>query len=364
MRNLLATVEENTNLTRVPAGAEAAAELAGEAAEQAARARAGRAFQDINAVVVSPSGAPPVMDNIIALLDNMYRELDSIGGDLGDSDPLGTLASYGGADVMDQVRRMADRQPAPLKQWLEQLSAGGRGATLAGARQKLNENWNREVRSECQLLTGRYPFVPGSSQDVPLADFARLFGYGGTLDSFFGEHLAALVNTSTRPWRWRTQDGASLGMDDRQLVVFERAKQIREMFFQRGGQGPGVSFVLMPLTLDTDVNRFTLDIDDQSFVYRHGPVRDWQVEWPGGGYGKAGFAFEANSGQRPNRAEEGPWAWFRLLDSASIERQSEVNYQLTFTAEGYEARFRLAASSVRNPFTQTVLQEFRCPAGF
>jgi len=391
LRSLLQTVEENTNLTRVPAGAGAAAEVAGTAAEQAARARAGRAarlfdeadsagvgaslpqipgarvareFQEINAVVVSPSGAPPALDGIIGLLDKIYRQVDSIGAELGDSDPLGVLASSGRADILDQFRRTADRQPEPLKRWLLQLSAGGRGATLAGARQQLNDNWNREVKSECQLLTGRYPFVPDSDQDVPLADFARLFGYGGTLDRFFEEHLAALVNTSARPWRWRTQDGASLGMGDRQLAVFERAKRIREMFFQRGGQGPGVSFVLMPLTLDTEVNRFTLDIDDQSFVYRHGPVRDWQVEWPGGGYGKASFAFEANNGGRPNRAEEGPWAWFRILDGASIERQSEVNYQVTFKAGGFQARFRLAASSVRNPFTQTALQEFRCPAGF
>ena len=391
MRNLLRTVEENTNLTRVPAGACAAAEVAGDAAERAARARAGRAarlfdeadragvgaslpqlpgarvarhFQDINAVVVSPSGAPPAIDGIIELLDRMYRQLDSIGVDLGDSDPLGALASSGGADVMDQVRRTADRQPEPLRRWLQQLSAGGRGATLAGARQKLNENWNREVKSECQLLTGRYPFVPNSDQDVPLADFARLFGYGGSLDRFFEEHLAALVNTSTSPWRWRTQDGASLGMDGRQLAVFERAKRIREMFFQRGGQGPAVSFVLVPRTLDTDVDRFILDIDGQSFVYEHGPERDWQVKWPGGGYGKASYVFEESGGGRPNRAAEGPWAWFRILDGARVERQSEVDFQVTFEAGGRQARFRLAASSVRNPFTQTALQEFRCPAGF
>ena len=88
------------------------------------------------------------------------------------------------------------------------------------------------------------------------------------------------------------------------------------------------------------------------------------MKWPGGGYGKASYVFEESGGGRPNRAAEGPWAWFRILDGARVERQSEVDFQVTFEAGGRQARFRLAASSVRNPFTQTALQEFRCPAGF
>ena len=71
---------------------------------------------------------------------------------------------------------------------------------------------------------------------------------------------------------------------------------------------------------------------------------------------------KANSIQsmRPNTVFQGPWAWFRLMDVARTERETDVRYTLTFAKEGHEARVRLDAATIRNPFGKDDLQQFRC----
>ena len=77
-----------------------------------------------------------------------------------------------------------------------------------------------------RVVTGRYPFASGTNE-VPLADFGRLFGYDGVFDSFFKENLEKLVDTDETPWKWR-QGGVtgSRGILER----FEAAARLRETF--------------------------------------------------------------------------------------------------------------------------------------
>ena len=43
-------------------------------------------------------------------------------------------------------------------------------------------------------MAGRYPFTPGSPDEVQLSDFGRIFGDGGVFDTFFTTHLEQLVD--------------------------------------------------------------------------------------------------------------------------------------------------------------------------
>jgi type VI secretion system protein ImpL len=59
-----------------------------------------------------------------------------------------------------------------------------------------------EVASRCPaFITGKYPFVRGSTTDLPLADFGLLFGANGIMDRFFKENLERYVDT-IRPQQW------------------------------------------------------------------------------------------------------------------------------------------------------------------
>jgi type VI protein secretion system component VasK len=74
-------------------------------------------------------------------------------------------------------------------------------------------------------------------------------------------------------------------------------------------------------------------------------------------------AFTELSGASQTTTRPGPWALWRLLDTASVtpEAGSDVRYLLTLQAAGRTAQFHLDASSIYNPFVdRSLLQSFRC----
>jgi type VI secretion system protein ImpL len=145
------------------------------------------------------------------------------------------------------------------------------------------------------------------------------------------------------------------------LRQFEAADRIRAMFFRPGSQDPGVRFSVSDSDLDAGAVRFTLEVDGQAFDYRHGPVIAKAMTWPGPNPGRAIATFEERTGVRPSIAAEGPWAWFRLIDQAQLQRENDAVYVLTFEKGGHESRIRVESVSIQNPYgKQQAMQQFRC----
>jgi type VI secretion system protein ImpL len=83
------------------------------------------------------------------------------------------------------------------------------------------------------------------------------------------------------------------------------------------------------------------------------------MTWPNGPSGQAAAVFEA-SGGGANQPFQGPWAWFRLLEKATVTPQSDVRYKLQFRIGGRSATVIMDAASIRNPFARPELLRFRC----
>jgi type VI secretion system protein ImpL len=111
--------------------------------------------------------------------------------------------------------------------------------------------------------------------------------------------------------------------------------------------------------MDATVTRFTLQMDGQNFEYRHGPQQSLPLSWPGRA-GEASFNFEDRGTTIPGLSASGPWAWFRLLEKARVERESATRYRVTFTAGERSIRVILDAASSRNPYVSNPLSGFRC----
>ena len=59
---------------------------------------------------------------------------------------------------------------------------------------------------------------------------------------------------------------------------------------------------------------------------------------------------------------EGPWAWFRVLDRARVERTAAPDrFMVTFEVQGMQAVYELQAGSITNPFDLRDIVLFRCP---
>ena len=123
---------------------------------------------------------------------------------------------------------------------------------------------------------------------------------------------------------------------------------------------PEARFSVSAVDLDAGSVRFTLELDGQLFDYRHGPVVAKAMTWPGPNPGKTAVTFEERAGMRPNIVADGPWAWFRLIDQARVERETDAAYVFTFEKGGHESRIRVESVSIRNPYGNRGLQQFRC----
>jgi type VI secretion system protein ImpL len=377
LKRLLVVVEANTNLLKAPDPDNKMASVKAAIAEKLRRfeqtfgavpaaeqpgARVTQHFQAIHKLIDGPAGAAPI-EQTLAAIGRVQKRLAGMGGALGKTDVLAGVGSQDEASAMEDLRVVAMQLPAPVAGLVVQIGAKGEAAASAEAGRELTRRYQTEVIAPCrQLVAGRYPFAQGA--DLALADFATMFAPGGVFDTFFRTRLDPLVDTSTSPWRWK--EGAGGIGSGVSLAQFQAAERIRQVYFPAGSSQPQVRFSLTPEYLDRGVERraqrMMLEIDGQTIQYRYDSPRAQLLVWPGPTPGESSLLFEEGSGAGPSRSYQGPWAFFHLLDNGTVQSQpqSDVRYQVTFTAGTHNAGVTLEAASVRNPFAHNDLRDFHC----
>jgi type VI secretion system protein ImpL len=314
-------------------------------------------FDPIRHLVDGPPGQAPI-DQMLVSLQQQARRLQTTGSGVGQQSALDPSVQAAVADAKRSLDAMAKQMPAPLGNIVSEVALRSEAIVNTEARGELGRRYTQQVVSECrERVEGFFPLNPASATDAKLEDFARVFGPGGVFDTFYRENLAALVDTSGQQWRWR--DGAASG-PAAMLEQFQRVQRIRDIYFPPGARGAEAKFSLLADSLDGSVARFTLTVDGQSFEYRYESPRNRPMSWPGS-TGEASFAFEDRGGRPiPGPSFQGPWAWFRLLGSAHVERDSDSRFTVTFSAGGKTMRVIMDAASIRNPFARNDIAGFHC----
>ena len=317
-------------------------------------------FAPIHRLVDGAPGSAPI-DGVLGKMGQLQQELATVGGRLGEQ-PLDAQKSASVGRIVQALRIDAAALPASVGSVVTRVGGLVSAVTSHGIREVLESRYEQEVLQKCLIaIDGRYPFDPASTRSVAMADFGQLFGNNGVFHSFFQQTLQQYVDTTQTPWVWRRDaSGAAAGGSDAMLRQFRMAERIRETFFRSGSQTPELSFTVTPVELDVAVTRFVLELDGQSFEYRHGPERSSRATWPGPNPGMAAATFEARSGARPNIVENGPWAWFKLVDKGQVRSETELRHVVRFATGGHEAQVRIEASSVWNPWATREWQQFRC----
>jgi type VI secretion system protein ImpL len=342
--------------------------LLGKAGVQAAPAQAGsriesivdNRFEALRRMVRAPAaGGPAPIDQTMALINDLYQVMNATETAVKSGMPPPP------SDVANKVKSESGRLPEPLRSMLGGLAASGTNQALDVTRSNLSQELSSSISEYCtRAIAGRYPFERGSPRDVTPEDFARLFGPGGVFDDFFQKKLAPFVDTSVKPWKFRKVDEVTMG-DSTALVQFQRAAEIRNVFFSGGARGPALRIEMKPVEMDPAILQFNLDVDGQVLRYAHGPSVPQAIQWPGprgsnqiriqvsppGPSGQSGMVFE------------GPWALYRMFDRAQIDAGVQAEkFRATFSLDGRNVSFDVTTSSVQNPFRLQDLQAFRCPS--
>jgi len=321
-------------------------------------------FRQLHQYVLGMDGGTAPLEDMIRQLGEAYDEIRRVadsGGGL--SAAIGTGGGGGGVDAVRRLGTEAAQVPAPLSGWLGQIASGGQSIAVSSTQQGLDTAWSGDVLPLCkQALHNRYPIATGSSNEVAMADFARLFAPNGLIDGFFKQNLSPYVDMGRKPWQSRRYNGIDLGLSRGTLAQFERAAAIRDAFFPTGGGQLSVPFEVTPVSLDASANSVVLEIDGQQVTYAHGPVLPARLTWPGSG-GQTRVAFQSNAPGLPTiSGGTGPWAFFRLLDQGQrLDGGTGDRFRVQFSVSGMSAVFEIRAGSVTNPFNLRELKSFRCP---
>ncbi|MBN8889454.1 MAG: type VI secretion system membrane subunit TssM, partial [Rhodospirillales bacterium] len=392
MRDLLASIARQLTLSVPPkdenaAAVDAAGKVAGKAA---ALVPGGSTVKRLQGLLGAPSGPPPEvpgkaiddrykalrdfvgtgpgapLDMVLKLLNDLQQQLNRLASAAPGASAAPAVAT--GEDPARLLQAEASRQPEPVARWLLALAGGGSTLRGGGAKQAVAAAFAGAggPGTLCtQAVNGRYPFFPGATNEIPMDDFGRLFGPGGLLDGFFNTQLRPFVDMSGRTWKAQKVDGVDPPVSPGDLVQFQRAAVIRDLFFAAGGTAPAVRFDIIPLSLDNGAQQVTLDFDGVTVSYAHGPSRATQITWPGPNrMNNVRLVFDPPSpGDTGVKQASGPWALFRLFGQGTLTQAGAAErYTLSFQSGARQATFEIRAGSVLNPFAPGVLQDFRCPS--
>ncbi len=310
-------------------------------------------FQPIHRLMAGEPGNAPI-DGILVRIGQVEHELRT----MGDRDRLQRLSDPQLREIVRSLRQEAETLPPVIQALIDEIGRRAEGSVVAGAAGEIETRYLRDVQHDCaQIVPGRYPFTAGSTTDIPLRDFAALFGIGGVYDKFFRENLEPLVDRSQSPWTWKA--GAAAQAPRGILDQFEKAQDVRDLFFKRGGAELEVKFFITVAEVDASPIRTVLDIDGNQFEFRP-PPRPQTAVWPGPNPTGSSILWQERYGGQPRISYAGAWAWFRLIDAAQQDRENETTYYLTFQNAGHRARIRLEVANLINPFTKRDWQRFTC----
>jgi type VI secretion system protein ImpL len=378
LKSLLQVVRDNTHdMLRAPpaSAAENAAALAEKAAaKKATQSALSRALANVNGAPAADAGEKPGAA-ISEHFDTLNKLTDGAPGaapidrTLGVLDQLSktllTMTDFSSAAGQPNPQLLMAQQeaaqlPPPVSGWVNALTGKSQALVASGTKGALGDQFQQAVGNDCaDFIKGRYPFAPNGRSEIPLQNFGELFGNGGRFDTFNKQTLARLVDASGRNWQWKTGPGAVAGPPG-VLQQAQAADDIRQMYF-RGGNLPEVDFTILAPTLDPAIGKLVIEIDGQKYEYQPGGATSAAMKWPGPQPGSVTIAAYDTAGSLISSFDyQGDWAFFRALQAANLQKQSDLRFLASFNFGGHVAKVTVQASNLRNPFLNTEVQHFRC----
>jgi len=326
-------------------------------------ARVTSVFNELNKLVHQTGEAPPPVEGLIALINELYLELASLTQT--SSEELVKVKRKQIGQVLKKAQNAAKQYPYPLDSMLSAITGDSASLIQGNVCQHIQKVWESSVLNFCSVaIANRYPIVQTQKQEITPEDFGQFFGQDGRVDQFFQQYLAANVDRSQSQWRWVQQDDAEACVSEKSLRQFKRAQNIKNSFFNLGSQTPALGFSLKPISMSPEITHLNLTIDGQQLSYSHGPVVTTPMTWPGpANTGRVSLQLLPRlAGRTSSLTFESPWALFRLFDQAKMSRGARSeHFLLDFSIGRRDVRFDLRANSAINPFKLNDLYLFRCP---
>ncbi|NLR72727.1 type VI secretion system membrane subunit TssM [Novosphingobium sp. ERN07] len=305
---------------------------------------------------VGDGKAPAPIDDFVGAIKKAGEAINSAklaGGGMGADAVQSQMAMALGA-----VATSAGGAPPQLQNFVAAATSGGSTATTAAAQGALSDAYAQSVFPDCQLATqDRYPFVGTAVADASLADVQRIFGLGGTLDSFIQGRIVPLLDLTGPVWRWNAQSPQTATLNPSTPEEFVKARQLRDIL------AGGLNVKVEAKAFGAGVDAVEMVVGNTRYNFERGSLGTQKpLAWsPQGNLPVASVALMSGGAKVGGVETEGPWALFRLMDAARKENAGPLAVLATFGSGAQTAVFKISLPNDRNPFGRGGLWSFRCP---
>lgn len=325
-------------------------------------------LNEITKITTTQLDKPTFLEEVLASIRNLHSLLKYIQG----SQDVGQVAlkvakerlQLTDADPIFALKRIAERLPQPLDHLINKLADEAWNVILIEAIKEIDRRWHNIVYEEFNtVLANKFPFNSQSNVDVSLEEFEHFFGKEGTVNQFYDGDLKLFLEESL--FKNKGHDTYKTLILPEVIAQLEASQKIRNAFFNQRGV-LGVEFTLAPLSMGPQMRRSVLNIEGQYIEYLHGSRRGSALIWPNtiNSKGEETVAKLTMIPTKPNQPQsvitfKGPWALFRMLNQGQVTSLEQNKLQINFTINGVGMKYELVAQGEINPFTASILQNFR-----
>jgi type VI secretion system protein ImpL len=120
-----------------------------------------------------------------------------------------------------------------------------------------------------------------------------------------------------------------------------------------------------PIELTANKRRSVLNVDGQLLEYTHGRRQKIPLVWPNalrdGAESKLILVPDDSTRSPRSIAYSGPWAMFRLVDSAARTKSNRGAFDARFAVDNGSMTYRIYSDESHNPFASGLFSQFTLP---
>lgn len=248
-------------------------------------------------------------------------------------------------DAVNAILSTAKNTPEPFNNWL---------VTIANANKDLAlQTWQQQNFATCHAqMDHHYPFLKTAEGTVSLTAFSAYFAQGGVFSQLYTQTLAPFVDSSQAQWQWKNTSPAFAQNNLAPLAQIERANVIRQLYFNSQNT-LAVPFTFTLASHSPEIKKAEILINKKS-------TDQTSFTWPKDTENFSVVLIDKKN--KPHELKEtGPWALFKLLDSAQVTASPDnQKFDIVVTVDGYKANYVLTAQPL-NPFIPNIITTFECP---
>ena len=246
--------------------------------------------------------------------------------------------------------------PPGLQGFMGAAVKGGVSAQTSAAEGAVNQTYLASVLPACQqAATDKYPFFSNSKIDVATLDAIRVFGPGGATDAFVQQRLMPMMDTTGPVWRWQSENPVAASFNPSSAAEIARLAQIRDML------SGGISFKVQLAALGSDVDTAEFSSGGTTYQFNAASRDAKPVVWTVQGLPEAHVTLSKAGQQVQAFNGEGPWALFRVMETASRQNSGTDAFIATFGQGAKTVALKFTLGSTFNPFSRGGVWTFRCP---